>query len=205
MKLDPLLKFVVLCGTLALAGCKPDPLGPTGVQLDLLTTDSRLYASYFVLAWMDEQAPLFEVRVPEGDAFIDAEQAPAVSVFIALDTNKVGKRRVLARGYGSDGQLVSEGAATLRSAAGVWVQLGVSMSPFGSLPDQDGDGLPDAVDNCPHERDPCGSGQVVADGGPEPLDAVSPSFTDVGADLPTEREPNLPTGLTDASPDLPRH
>jgi hypothetical protein len=145
------------------------------------------------------------VRVPEGDAFIDAEQAPAVSVFIALDTNKVGKRRVLARGYGSDGQLVSEGAATLRSAAGVWVQLGVSMSPFGSLPDQDGDGLPDAVDNCPHERDPCGSGQVVAMAAPSPPTPPRPPPPTPAPISRPSANPTSPPASPTPSPDLPRH
>src|SRR5438046_631488 len=99
MKTSSLVKFAALAGTLALSACRPDPLGSTGVQLDLTTTDSRVYASYFILSWMDEQKELFEVRVPDGDAFIDAEQAPVVSVFIALDRAKVGRRRALVRGY----------------------------------------------------------------------------------------------------------
>ena len=104
---------------------------------------------------MDEQKELFEVRVPDGDAFIDAEQAPVVSVFIALDRAKVGRRRALVRGYNGDGQIISEGAATLDAVANVWLQLPIKMGAFPSLPDTDGDGIPDPVDNCPRERDPC--------------------------------------------------
>jgi hypothetical protein len=200
MKKFPLLTCAVLCAALAI-GCKPDLLGPTGIQLDLLTADSRLYASYFVLTWLDDQGPLFEARVPDGDALIDVDQAPAVSVFIALDANNVGTRRVVVRGYGSDGQNISLGAAKLDAHPDVWVNLGVPMRALGALPDQDGDGIPDSIDNCPRERDPCGGTPVEADAGAPPADAGP----DLAPDLGVERAPVLPTNLTDAGADLTSH
>jgi hypothetical protein len=200
-----LLKLALLSGMLALASCRPDPLGPTGVQLDLVTTDSRLYAAYFTLAWMDEQNQLFQVRVPEAeDAFIDAEQAPAVSVFIALDADRVGLRRVLVRGY-RDGQIVSEAAARLMPAPNVWVELPVKMSAFGSLPDQDGDGVPDAVDNCPRERDTCtGAPPVEMDAGADGSPDTGPDLAPASPDLPAERPATIPTTIPDAAPDVIR-
>jgi hypothetical protein len=186
MKLSSLVKFSVLAGTMALAACRSDPLGPTGVQVDILTEESRLFATSFTLSWMDEANQLFQTRVPEV-GYIDEEHAPAVSVFIA-QPEKVGMRRVLVRGYRDDVNPVSEGAARLVTVRGVWSQLGLLMFPTGSLPDQDGDSLPDSVDNCPRERDPCGSGQT-----PEP---------DAGA--PEDGGPDDPTGFADAGADMAR-
>jgi hypothetical protein len=198
-----LLKFVVLVGMLALAACRKDSLGATGVQLDILTGDSRFFASYFMMTWLDDQKQLFQVRVPEAeDAFIDEEQAPAVSVFIALDPRSAGMRRVLVRGY-RDGQIISEGAARLLAARNVWVQLGLEMHAAGSLPDQDGDGFPDVVDNCPRERDPCGSTPPGMDAGAD--DAGPDLGPDLAPDLPGERPlPVMPTSIPDAAPDLGR-
>jgi hypothetical protein len=194
----------VLAGTIALAGCRSDPLGPTGVQVDILTEDSRLFATSFTLTWMDESSPLFQTRVPE-EGFIDEVHAPAVSVFIA-QPERVGVRRVLVRGYRDETTLVSEGAARLVAVRGVWSQLGLPMYPAGSLPDQDGDGLPDSVDNCPKERDPCGSGQTMeADAG---ADAGEDAGVDVGPDPGPDVAPDLapdtrfdPTGFPDGGPD----
>jgi hypothetical protein len=199
-----LLKFLVLSGTLALCACRKDPLGSTGVQIDIRTEDSRLYASYFNMIWLDEQNQLFQVRVPEAeDAFIDEEQAPAVSVFIALDPGKAGLRRVLVRGF-RDGQIVSEGAARLEAAANYWEQLGLKMVALGSLPDQDGDGFPDSVDNCPRQPDPCtGAPPPVADAGVE--DASPDGGPDLEPDLPSEQPPAIPTSIRDAAPDRGSH
>jgi hypothetical protein len=206
MKTSP-SKLAVLLGTLALCACRHDPLGSTGVQVDLLTGDSRIYATYFLMSWMDEQNQLFLVRVPEAQgAFIDAEQAPAVSVFIALDPGKAGVRRLLVRGYRDD-VIISEGAARLPTAPNVWVQFGLNMKPAGSLPDQDGDGLPDAVDNCPRERDPCtGTPPPEVDAGVDAgdPDAAPDAGPDLAPDLPVERPPVMPTNIPDAAPDMLR-
>jgi hypothetical protein len=189
------LKHLVLVGTLALHACRQDPLGSTGAQIDISTADSRLYASFFTMAWMDEQNHHFLVRVPEDEGtFIDQEQAPVVSVFIALEPRRVGMRRVLARGY-RDGVIVSEGAARLLTARNVWVQLPLKMVAGGTLPDQDGDGFPDAIDNCPRERDPCGAG--VPDAGVETPDAGE-TGPDAGPDMLIVD----PTSIPDAAPDL---
>jgi hypothetical protein len=201
---SPLEKFVVLLGTLTLAACRPDPLGPTGVQVDILTEDSRLFAANFILSWMDEQNQLFQVRVPE-DGFIDEEHAPAVSVFIA-QPERVGMRRVLVRGYRGDQTLVSEAAARLVTVRNFWSQLGLKMQPFGSLPDQDGDGIPDSVDNCPRERDPCGSTPPPEDAGAPP-DAEADASPDAGIDAGVDAGKEVgfdPTGFQDAATDPPR-
>lgn len=213
MKFSPLVKFLVLAGTLALNACRADPLGPTGVQVDIITKDSQLFATSFLLVWMNETDQLFQTRVPE-DGFIDEEHAPAVSVFIA-QPERVGVRRVLVRGY-RDEAPVSEGAARLVAVRGVWSQLGLEMVPFGRLPNQDGDGLPDQVDNCPREPDPCGSGAPLeADAGAQPdadpdaaADAAPDAAPDVAPDVRANAGPEVkiePTGFPDGSSDTRRN
>src|SRR5262245_19245559 len=131
------LTLALLVGA-ALPACRRDQLGTTGVQLDLTTTDSRIYAAYFTLSWMDQDKELFQVRGPDGDAFLDAGQAPVVSVFITLDAGKGGRGRVLVRGYNPDGQIIAEGAATLDAVASIWLELPIKMAAFPALPDADG-------------------------------------------------------------------
>ena len=199
-------KLAVLAATLALCACRPDPLGPTGVQVDIFTGDSRLYATSFILSWMDEHNRLFDVRVPE-EGFIDEMHAPAVSVFIAQSPEKTGTRRILVRGFREEQTPVSEAAARILTVGNVWSQLGLPMSAYGSLPDRDADGLPDSVDNCPLERDPCGSGQTVeVDAGPEPAagaDAGADGAADAGAEAGREAGFD-PTGFADGGTDLAR-
>jgi hypothetical protein len=192
-------KLVLLLGTLALTACRPDPLGSTGVQVDLITQDARLYATSFRLLWMDETRQLLDTRVPE-QGIIDQAQAPAVSVFIALTADKIGMRRLLVLGFHDD-TLISEGAARLFPAANYWSEIGVPMVALGVLPDSDGDGLPDAVDNCPHEHDPCGSGTATPDAGAEP-DAEVPDTTIPDAAPIIDGPSVLPTGFDAGSGDV---
>src|SRR3954466_9040314 len=76
----------------ALASCRKDPLGLTGVQLDIITSDPHLYATSFQMLWLDDSARLFEQRVPDGMGILEA---PTASVFIAFDADKAGWRRVV--------------------------------------------------------------------------------------------------------------
>jgi hypothetical protein len=203
----PQFKLLSLLATLALGGCRSDPLGPTGVQVDLLTADPRLYATNFDLLWLDDRDRLFQVRVPE-EGVIDELQAPAVSVFIALSADKVGKRRVAVRGYRGDA-LISEGAVELMAGRNVWTEIGIKMVPFGTLPDSDVDGLPDQIDYCPHEKDPCGQPppEETPDAGTEVdagEDAGGPDLT-APADAGTEVPPVQPTNLADAATERRQH
>lgn len=168
---------LILSGLLALAltGCQRDQLGTTGVQVDMLTDDARLYATSFMLTWLDERERLFDVRVPE-QGTIDEVQAPAVSVFVALEPSRVGQRRILVRGYRDETNLVSWATARIATGPHVWLQLGVKMQPAATLPDKDGDTLPDPIDNCPTTFDPCSSGS------PSPeVDASVPSEPDASS------------------------
>jgi hypothetical protein len=175
------------------------------VQVDILTEDSRLFATSFILIWMDEQNQLFQVRVPE-EGFVDEVHAPAVSVFIAQSPSQVGTRRVLVRGYRDEQTVVSESAARLLTVRNVWSQLGLKMVPFGTLPDQDGDGFPDSVDNCPLERDPCGSAPPLEADAGAPPDAEPDASPDEGAapDLAPDGSRFDPTGLPDGGADQRR-
>ena len=129
------------------------------------------------------------MRVPE-QGYVDEVHAPAVSVFIAQSPSQVGTRRVLVRGYRDDQTLVSESAARLQTVRNVWSQLGLKMVPFGTLPDQDADGFPDSVDNCPRERDPCGSGQTA-----EPDAGADADLPDAEADASPDQTPDLAPDL----------
>jgi hypothetical protein len=189
-----------LLAALTLNACRPDPLGPTGVQVDILTEDSRLFATSFILIWMNEQNQLFQVRVPE-EGFIDEVHAPAVSVFIAQTPSQVGTRRILVRGYRDDQTIVSESAARLQTVRNVWSQLGLKMVPFGTLADQDADGFPDSVDNCPREHDPCGSGAPFEADAGAPPDAEADASPDLEPDLSPDSPKFDPTGFPDGSAD----
>jgi hypothetical protein len=137
----------------ALASCRKDPLGLTGVQLDIITSDPHLYATSFQMLWLDDSARLFEQRVPDGMGILEA---PTASVFIAFDADKAGWRRVVVHGFRDDTP-ISEGSARFNAEAGVWTQFGLTMVPLGTLPDADGDGLPDGIDHCPRDpTDQCG-------------------------------------------------
>jgi hypothetical protein len=149
-----IFKLVLLLG---LASCRKDPLGPTGVQLDIFTSDPHLYATSFNMLWLDDSVRLFEQRVPDMGT-LDEAQAPAASVFIAMDPDKVGWRRVVVRGFQND-KVISEGSARFDTAPGIWTEFGVKMVPFGTLPDTDGDGLPDSIDHC--QRDPADQCGVI--------------------------------------------
>jgi hypothetical protein len=159
----------------ALASCRKDPLGPTGVQLDIITSDPHLVATSYQMLWLDDSARLFDQRVPDGMGTLDT---PTASVFIVFDEDKAGWRRVVVHGFRDD-KPISEGSARFNAPAGVWTQFGVTMVPLGTLPDADGDGLPDGIDHCP--RDPTDLCGVVP---PPQLDASAPdSAADAAADV----------------------
>jgi hypothetical protein len=147
------LSFIVLAGTLPILSCRPEPLAPTGVLIDLRTEDPRLYAQTFQLVWLDQTDRLLDIRVPE-EGVLDEIQAPAVSVFIGMADDRAGWRRLVARGYRGE-EPVSEATAEFPTGPGVWTQIGVPMLPVGSLVDSDADGLPDSIDHCPRDPDPC--------------------------------------------------
>jgi hypothetical protein len=200
MKLSLAKYCFLILASLTLAACRPDPLGPTGVQVDILTGESRLFATSFILIWMNEQDQLFQVRVPE-EGFIDEVHAPAVSVFIAQSPTQVGTRRILVRGYRDDQTIVSESAARLVTVRNVWSQLGLTMVPFGTLVDQDADGFPDSVDNCPREHDPCGSGPPLEADAGAPADAEDDASPDLSPDLMPDSAKFDPTGFPDGGAD----
>jgi hypothetical protein len=95
---------------------------------------------------------------------------------------------------------VSEGTAAVDVAAGRWVVAPVSLEA-GRRPDVDGDGVPDAVDQCPGDRTtfgacPAGDGgaDVLPPGeGPAADDAaIDGAAADVGADAPADVSRDLP-------------
>jgi hypothetical protein len=173
--------LVALCG---LAGCGAPPRGATGVELDLTTDDPDLHPWSYQVLWFDQVQQLLTLQVPDSGRLSDDPKA-AASVFIELDPRTLGERRVVARGLRESG-LVSLGALRLTPMAARWMKVPLATSSPQKLPDSDGDGLPDLVDNCPLERDPCPP--------PDAPDAAADASPDAMADAMAERPPGSADG-----------
>jgi hypothetical protein len=201
----PLLISTALC----LAGCKGDELGPTGVRLELRTADPSLLPAVIFLQWFDERDRILELRVPENGRLGEAQAAAAV-VYIAMDEQTLGPRRVLVHGLRGEGANrddppISEGAMRVTPAAGRWTKVTVALEAAGTLPDADRDGLPDEIDNCPMRPDPCPDGPP--DGGPPDGPAPDVAPPGDGADRPDQAIEVVPPadradGAVDVPPDV---
>jgi hypothetical protein len=137
----------------ALAGCSQQGLDATGVRIDIVTDDPALRPQLYQLAWLDEERRLMTVKVPE-EGRLSEDPTATASVFIQLEPKAAGSRRVVARGI-RDGALVSVGAERVQAEAGKWVPVLVVTSAPGKLSDADRDDIPDFIDNCPTDPDPC--------------------------------------------------
>jgi hypothetical protein len=150
-----------------LAACSSRGLGSTGVQIHLSTDEAGVHLNHYELWWLDETRRLLTTNVPDSGRLSDVPNAPAV-VYISLAPEAVGPRRVVARGVGDDGGLLTVGAAKVTAVAGQWVVLEVVTSNASKVLDSDRDGIPDSVDGCPMVADPCpsssGDAAAAADG-----------------------------------------
>lgn len=182
-------------GTLILAGsCRaPDPPGAL-VTLELAGEMPR--PSFALLNWLDPQKFVFRgVRVPAfGDLPVRGLRLAQVSIEA---TGEGDKRRAIVRGL-RDGQVVVEGALRVDLERGAQILVTVVLRQ-GRMPDGDGDGIPDEVDDCATVRDPSGGcrGPMVTGAEPPPVE-----IPDAGASTrpPPSTPPPPATAAADASP-----
>ena len=158
-RLQPVLLLALVLG---IAGCTKT-LGATGVELELVTDNDAFLASSYELRWFDADKFLFPLRVPETGR-LDLNRSRRINVLIEIES-AIGERRVLARGL-RDGAVVSEAATRIKVDRGYWTLVTLTMGEPGTLLDEDSDGMPNAIDNCPRLPDPCdGSGTGGTGGG----------------------------------------
>jgi formylglycine-generating enzyme len=160
---------------LALFGC-----GAGGGGASLLVSFEREPAApapqYLLLTW-----------VGEGKVFAKDRRLPATGTLstnaLALGTFEIeldkpgGSRTLVARGMSASG-VTSEGVARAATSAGI-TRVALRME-LGRMADGDGDGIPDAIDDCPADPDP-GQGGCASDGG-RATDGRTDAPTDTSAD-----------------------
>jgi large repetitive protein len=184
-----------LAVSLALAaGCS----ARSGLTVDIVAGSGVQRPDALGVAWLSARGVIFQ----RDDVPVQAG-TPLASVFIELDRSDASDRRILVRGLGP-GASSSIGAARVRDAAMVSGAVIVTLQP--SLPDRDGDGVPDVIDDC--ASGPCGVGDAAAPdaaddvGAPvmpapdaAPIEGGSPAVPrDAGAGPTVDGASPLPTG-----------
>lgn len=127
--------------TLLVAGC---PARPTAVRL-ALSADAGMTADSIRLTVFDRYG-----RVVDGAAVGDSGKLPG-DVVVLLSPG-AGAARALAQAS-QGGVLVGAAAAIVPIVVAREAKLALVLSP-GALADADGDGVPDAIDNCPKVANP---------------------------------------------------
>jgi len=166
------------------------------ISFSLVRAEGMPPAEYLKLTWVGEGNVYREdLRVPATGSLPDA---PDLGTF-RIAIREPGTRRIIvARAY-TGSEVVAEGATEVTPAADITMPVNLPLSR-GRMPDQDRDGIPDLVDNCPTE--PNRSQGVVPSCMPPP-DAGARD--DAGAEVgePLDGEPPPDTGLpADARPDI---
>jgi hypothetical protein len=162
---------VVACSNV---GCREDSLQGTGVELRLVAGSPDVRPEALQLLWLGEGGVLMEHRLG------------GLPATVRIETNgeRVGQRKVVVRGLTGD-LPTSEAARRVDVVTGSWVVQTLALTP-GRLRDDDGDSVPNEIDDCPAQADPCAPAH---DGG---VDAAVAADANLGAD----------SGATDASSDL---
>lgn len=146
-------------------GCKETP---TTVLLRIeagpgLAAPAELRLSVYSEAGRD----LSDERLPRCQASCPAPELPGEVVLYPPGAS--GSIRVLVRAEAQDDTVLGEGTAKVELRAGQQVRATLVIRE-GTLPDRDGDGVPDGIDNCPDRpnpaQGPCGGGDGPVDLGP---------------------------------------
>lgn len=140
-------------GGLALAflvgACGADPEGDTRLTITFEIDRTGPTPSHLLLTWVGGgEIHGDDRRVPEKGTL--PTQGPVLGTFEIEIGEANSWRTIVARGVGATG-IVAEGAARVFALPGAATQATVRLVP-GRLPDEDGDGIPDTVDNCRHEK-----------------------------------------------------
>jgi hypothetical protein len=129
---------------------------PSGFTINVVAGSDVVRPPALAVSWFGERGVLFERQ----DVAVPAQGALA-SIFVYVDRHQAGDRRVLVRGAGA---APSIGALRIPVAGAASQTFTVTLSA--SLPDVDGDGLPDVIDDCPRGScDVSDGGGATADGG----------------------------------------
>jgi formylglycine-generating enzyme required for sulfatase activity len=124
------------------------------------------HPDYLRLAWLDEHGFIDRERRVPGSGTLKHEGATLGTLEIALARGNGLRRVLVARGFVGD-VAVAEGAVRV-DVRGEVVAATLTLTS-GLLPDTDGDGIPDVVDDCPRHAseslDACPEGSANADAG----------------------------------------
>jgi hypothetical protein len=194
------LRATVLLASCLTGACSGAATG--GVEVQVTAAPGAPVPATLRLDWLDgDTFRLHDVLVPTNGT-LDPAAVPLAKVRIEIAGDAQGTRRVVVRGL-VDTDIVSEGTAEIDVAPGSWTVLAVWLDP-GRRPDRDGDGVPDAVDQCPDDRTtigPCSGGPDAA----MPTDVAAPVDVEMPADTSPEGDGPMPDAALDATvpSDLP--
>lgn len=168
---------ILVLATLPLLACSDKSLSSTGLQITVLGSKDMV-PSYIALTLLSADTPVATKRLPEtGTLVAPTLEQPLGVVLLDIDAAFAGSAKVIARGM-TDGVRVSEAAVRTNVLAQTWHEVGLTLRP-GALPDQDGDGLPDLVDDCPTDKTfRCG---LTADGGIRAVPVADANIASDGA------------------------
>jgi hypothetical protein len=169
------------------SGCSDDV--PTSVLLTIRAESGVAPRSLNLWLYEDTTG-----RVIDGRRLPETGEVELPSTLVLYPPAKRGLR-ILVRGVDATGAVEGEGVTEVVPVAGTQVQVTVVLAS-GRLPDSDGDGVPDAIDNCidrPNPaQGPCGADASIPEAG-----------ADGGVDLRVDGPPSdlAPDGTPDLGPD----
>jgi len=166
------------------AGCG----GPSsGLTINVVAGSDVVRPDALSVSWISDRGTIYERdRIPV------ASDGPLASIFIELDRSDSSDRRVLIRGVGP-GAASSIGAIRIREAVANQTLL-VTLRAM--MPDADGDGIPDVIDDCR----PCPTGDAGT-----PDDAFIAPYDDASPEPEPEPDASAPAdaGTPDPDAELP--
>jgi hypothetical protein len=138
--------LAVALGLAALPACEPD-MAATAVFIEAYRLESAPVPDRLLVTWLDARQVLLQDQMVPSRGSLDADRQPLAVVAFEIDSPGTDlQRRVLLLGMRGD-QVVCRGAERVTVQPRAWVTQAVALTGdnFG---DGDGDGMPDAIDNC---------------------------------------------------------
>ncbi len=190
---------LLLAAVVALIGCSDGT--PTSILLQIRAVQGvdpdELRLSVFALSG----AAIEQRRVPaEGPAHLPGE-------LVLYPAGPASALRIQVRGL-RGGQVVGEGVTKVQVIQDQQVRAEVLLQS-GLLPDVDGDGVPDAIDNCLNQPNPSQGPCSGVDGGPPhdgrpdaPLDGPGPTLDGAWLDAPQKQDTKPKLDTKPPPPDL---
>jgi hypothetical protein len=172
-----------------------------GLRVTVLAGERLPRPEALTISWLSGDRAVFQDRrVPEDGALPAA--GPLASILVTVDPSDPADRKLLV--YGMSGAARSSVAAIRIAGVGGW--SAVSLTLVDHLADADGDGIPDVIDDCPHDGDLCTGGDAGARpdsrGDAVRGDGAAPDLLPVDASKDTTPpDAGAPAGNPDAAPD----